>query len=77
MDDTVTIERITRNPAVLGGKPIVRGTRISVALINDWVASGQTPTEIVDDYPVLTAEDIEAAVAYAQGEREQAGAQPW
>ena len=72
MDDYTIADRITRNPAVLDGKPIVRGTRISVSLINDWIASGQTPVEIVADYPVLTAEDIEAAVAYAQRERERA-----
>jgi len=62
-------ERITRNPAVLGGKPIVRGTRISVELIRGWLEAGQTPEEIVDDYPVLTTEDIAAALTYAEAER--------
>jgi uncharacterized protein (DUF433 family) len=61
--------RITRNPAVLGGKPIVRGTRISVELIYDWVMAGHTPDEIVDDYPGLTVADVEAAIAFAKAEQ--------
>lgn len=68
MDDFGIEERITRNPAVLGGKPIVRGTRISVELINDWVAAGHPPAEIIDDYPGLTVHDIEAAIAYPRRE---------
>lgn len=70
MDPHAIDERIIRNPAVLGGKPIVRGTRIAVSLINDWVNSGHTPDEIVADYPDLTREDVEAAVAYAKAQRE-------
>lgn len=57
--------RIVADPAVLGGKPIVRGTRVAVYLIVDWVASGHTPEEIVEDYPDLTIEDVEAALEYA------------
>lgn len=64
-------ERITRNPAILGGQPIVRGTRVPVYLIVDWVNSGHTPEEIVADYPDLTVEDLEAALAYAAAERER------
>jgi len=61
--------RIEINPAVMLGKPVVRGTRIPVYLIVDWVESGHTPEEIVEYYPDLTVEDVEAAVAYAQAER--------
>ncbi len=57
---------IVTNPAVLGGKPIVRGTRVAVELIVGWVASGHTPDEIVEDYPDFTHEDIEAALAFTR-----------
>jgi uncharacterized protein (DUF433 family) len=62
-------KRIVTDPAVLLGKPIVRGTRVPVELIVGFVEAGQSPEEIVDDYPDLTIEDIEAAVAYAAEER--------
>lgn len=58
-------ERIVTDPAVLRGKPIVRGTRISVELILSFLDGGQTPDEIVDDFPNLTLADIQAAVDYA------------
>lgn len=61
-------ERIVTDPAVLLGKPIVRGTRVPVYLIAGLVEAGQTPEEVVDDYPDLTVEDVEAAVAYAAQE---------
>ena len=64
-------ERITRDPAVLGGKPVIRGMRIPVSLIVDFVASGSTVEEILDAYPVLTEEDIEAALAYAKAQAER------
>ncbi len=69
--------RITSNPEVLGGKPIVRGTRIAVALIVDWIAAGQTSAQIVDDYPVLTPEDVEAALLYSASERERTEIRSW
>ena len=56
-------ERIVIDPAVLLGKPIVRGTRLSVELIAGLLDAGQTPAQIVDDYPDLTIEDIEAVIA--------------
>lgn len=61
-------ERIVTDPAVLLGKPIIRGTRVPVYLIAELVEAGQTPAQIVDDYPELTIEDVEAAVAYAAQE---------
>jgi uncharacterized protein (DUF433 family) len=57
-------QRITRNPEVLGGKPIIRGTRIAVDLVNDWLESGVSREQILEDYPNLTAEDLEAAAQY-------------
>ena len=61
-------ERIVSDPAVLLGKPIIRGTRVPVYVVVGLVEAGQTPEQIVDDYPDLTVEDVEAAVAYAARE---------
>ena len=58
-------DRIVSNPAILGGKPIVRGTRISVELILEWVASGATRDDILRKHPNLSAADVEQALAYA------------
>jgi uncharacterized protein (DUF433 family) len=60
----VIMERITHNPEILGGKPIVRGTRISVAFILECLAR-TTITEVLDAYPCLSAEDIQDALLYA------------
>ena len=61
-------ERIVSDPAVLLGKPIVRGTRVPVYLIVGLVETGQALEQIVDDYPDLTIEDVEVVVAYAARE---------
>lgn len=58
-------DRLTSDPAILGGKPIIRGTRISVAMILEWIASGATREEIVRRHPHLTIEDLEQALSYA------------
>ncbi|MEK7189477.1 MAG: DUF433 domain-containing protein [Patescibacteria group bacterium] len=59
------INRIEVNPAILIGKPIIRGTRIPVELILKMTAQGITIVEILDEYPRLTKEDIYAALEYA------------
>jgi len=59
------MERITVNPKILGGKPIIRGTRISVEFILDLLASGVNEDEILQDYAHLTREDIHACLKYA------------
>lgn len=59
------MERITANPRILGGKPIIRGTRISVQFILELLASHLTEDEILRDYPHLTREDIGACLEYA------------
>jgi uncharacterized protein (DUF433 family) len=64
MTDQVT-NRIVVDPKVMGGQPIVRGTRITVALILRELGRGATPAEIVDQYPHLTVHDIRAAANYA------------
>jgi uncharacterized protein (DUF433 family) len=58
------LERISINPNVCFGKPCIRGTRIWVSLILDFMANGMTLKEIIDEYPHLTEEDIRAAIAY-------------
>lgn len=57
--------RITANREILSGKPIIRGTRISVEFILELLASGVTEDEIIQDYPHLTKEDIRACLEYA------------
>ena len=59
------MERITANREVLGGKPVIKGTRISVEFILELLASGVTESEILQDYPHLTKEDIHACLEYA------------
>ena len=62
----MTIEgRIEVNPRVMLGKPVVRGTRITVELILRKLSEGATESELLDAYPRLTHEDIRAAIAYA------------
>lgn len=58
-------ERITLDPKVLTGKPVVKGTRISVELIVDLLANGWTQDQILDSYPQITVDDIRACLAYA------------
>lgn len=60
----MTTDRIEINPAVMMGKPVIRGTRITVELILRKLAEGETERELIEDYPHLTAEDIRAAIAY-------------
>jgi uncharacterized protein (DUF433 family) len=58
-------QRIVRNPEILLGKPVIRGTRIPVYIILELVAAGLSVEQIVDDYPDLTERDVQAAIAYA------------
>ncbi|MCC5998391.1 MAG: DUF433 domain-containing protein [Thermofilum sp.] len=57
--------RITIDPEILAGKPIIKGTRIPVELILDLLANGWTTEEILENYPQLKKEDITAALKYA------------
>jgi len=58
-------ERITVDPKVLVGKPIIKGTRISVEFVIDLLARGWTTEQILKEYDHLTPEDIQACLAYA------------
>ncbi len=63
-------DRITIDPGKRGGKPCIRGLRITVYDVLSYLASGMTPAEILADFPDLEQADIQAALAYA-AEREQ------
>src|ERR1700731_44917 len=65
------LERITLNPMIMGGKPCIRGLRITVGTIVGLVASGASFEEILQLYPYLESEDIRAAVAYAAWRSEE------
>jgi uncharacterized protein (DUF433 family) len=58
------LDRISIDPAVCGGKPCVKGTRIWVSLVLDLLASGMSEAEVISQYPALKHEDILAALAY-------------
>ena len=60
----MTTERIQIDPAVMMGKPVIRGTRITVELILHKLAEAASESELLEDYPHLAPEDIQAAMAY-------------
>jgi uncharacterized protein (DUF433 family) len=58
-------DRIEINPKIMLGKPVIRGTRIAVALILRKLSEGATEAELLNAYPKLTRQDIQAAIGYA------------
>ncbi len=58
-------ERITHDPAVMGGKPCIRGLRVTVGMVIGLLATGTTCERILESYPYLEPADIDAALAYA------------
>jgi len=60
------LERVTANRKVMLGKPVIRGTRITVEIILEKLAAGIEVNEILEDYPDLVREDVLAALAYAR-----------
>jgi uncharacterized protein (DUF433 family) len=66
MEDLMeTMNRITLNPEMMGGKPCIRGMRVSVGMIVGLLAEGYIKKEILEMYPYLEKEDIDAALRYA------------
>jgi uncharacterized protein (DUF433 family) len=66
------LERISIDPRICGGKPCIKGTRIWVSLILDFLADDMIEAELLDQYPGLTHEDVLAAIAYgAEAARER------
>jgi uncharacterized protein (DUF433 family) len=58
-------ERIEINPEVMGGKPVIRGTRVPVEIVLRKLGAGMTPEAIIGDHPRLTLDDIRAVQAFA------------
>jgi uncharacterized protein (DUF433 family) len=58
-------DRIVRDPRVVGGEPVLKGTRVTLKTILASLAEGATTEEILADFPKLTAEDVRAAIAFA------------
>jgi uncharacterized protein (DUF433 family) len=59
------IDRIAHDPAIMGGKPCIRGLRVTVGTILGLLASGKSRERILEAYPYLEPEDLDAALAYA------------
>ncbi|MDR1178642.1 MAG: DUF433 domain-containing protein [Spirochaetaceae bacterium] len=59
------IDRITQNPAVMGGKPCIRGMRVTVGMIVGQIGAGVSVEDLLNDYPYLEREDIMQALQYA------------
>ena len=65
MDELKLLERITVNPQIFGGKPIIRGHRLAVEHILGMLAAGDTIETIMEGYPWLEVEDVRACLVYA------------
>lgn len=61
----ITINRITSDPRILNGKACIRGMRITVSLVLNLIANGMSKEDILNEYPVLVAEDIDQCLQYA------------
>jgi uncharacterized protein (DUF433 family) len=59
-------ERIVREPEICGGQPTIKGTRVLVLDILDWLKEGETFEEILENFPSITREDIQEILAYAK-----------
>jgi uncharacterized protein (DUF433 family) len=66
MNESKLLERITVNPQIFGGKPIIRGRRLAVEHVLGMLAAGDTPETILTHYPWLEREDIQACLIYAR-----------
>jgi len=62
------VQRIVVDPAIAHGRPTIRGTRMRVSDILSLLATGASESEVLEDYPYLTLEDIQAAMKYARSE---------
>ena len=65
MDEKTMLERITVNPQIFGGKPIIRGRRLAVEHVLGMLAAGDTVETILEGYPWLEPEDVQACLIYA------------
>ena len=65
VSDMTDFARITQNPAVMGGKPCIRGTRVTVGMIVGQIGAGRTVDELLVDYPYIERDDVLDALRYA------------
>ncbi len=65
MTEEQVLDRITVNPGIFGGKPIIRGMRMAVEHVLGMLAAGETQEKLLREYPFLEPEDIQACLAYA------------
>jgi len=66
VDEQALLERITIDPRIFGGKPIIRGRRLAVEHVLGMLAAGDRPGDILEAYPWLQAEDIQACQLYVK-----------
>jgi uncharacterized protein (DUF433 family) len=66
-----TLDRITQDPAVMGGKPCIRGLRVTVGAIVGQIGAGRNVQDILGDYPYLEQEDVAQALRYAAWRAEE------
>jgi uncharacterized protein (DUF433 family) len=64
-------DRIVRDPQIVGGEPILKGTRVTLKTVLASLAEGATTTEILADFPTLSEEDVRAAIAFAAGSAQE------
>jgi uncharacterized protein (DUF433 family) len=76
MTDQRLLERITIDPNVLVGKPVIKGTRLSVEYILNLLAHGATAADIIEEYKGLTQEDIQACLLFASRSLENTAFMP-
>ena len=65
MNEQELLRRITVDPEIFGGKPIIRGMRVSVEMVVNLLAQGESTQAVIADYPGLEPDDIRACLAYA------------
>ncbi len=65
MTEDELLQRITVDPTIFGGKPIIRGMRIAVEHVFGMLAAGDTPERLLHEYPLLEPADLQACLAYA------------
>lgn len=58
-------ERITINPDICNGKPVIRGTRLTVQTVLEFLAAGDSTEDVLEEYPALTRQDVQACLDYA------------
>jgi uncharacterized protein (DUF433 family) len=64
-------QRIVRNPQICGGEPVFKGTRVTLRTVLASLAGGDSPEAILADFPSLTSEDVQAAIAFAAASAEE------